>query len=39
MNHESFKNDLIKQINKYRKEHGAPNLITDTKIDKISQQI
>ena len=38
MDNESFKNDLIKQINKYRKEHGAPNLITDTKIDKISQK-
>ena len=35
---ESFKLDIIKQINKYRNNHGAKNLINDIKIDKISQK-
>ena len=34
---EIFKIDLIKQINKYRNEHGAKNLVNDSKIDKIAQ--
>ena len=37
-NIESFKFDLIKAINKYRNNHGAKNLINDSKIDKISQK-
>ena len=37
-NIESFKHDLIKQINKYRKEHGVKNLINESKIDKIAQK-
>ena len=35
---ESFKLDLIKQINKYRNNHGASNLKNDSKIDKIAQK-
>ena len=35
---ESYKLDIIKQINKYRNIHGAKNLITDANIDKISQK-
>ena len=35
---EIFKIDLIKQINKYRNEHGAKNLVNDSKIDKIAQK-
>ena len=35
---ESFKLDLIKQINKYRANHGSKKLMNDPKIDKISQQ-
>ena len=35
---ESFKQDLIKQINKYRNNHGSKKLMNDPKIDKISQQ-
>lgn len=35
---ESYKLNLIKQINKYRNNHGAKNLITDKNIDKISQK-
>ena len=37
-NIESFKKDLIKQINKYRNNHGSKKLMDDPKIDKISQQ-
>ena len=32
-----YKNDLLIQINKYRKNHGAKPLINDSKIDKIAQ--
>ena len=35
---ESFKLDLIKQINKFRNNHGASNLKNDSKIDKIAQK-
>ena len=35
---ESFKQDLIKQINKYRNNHGSKKLMNDPKIDKIAQQ-
>lgn len=35
---ESYKLDLIDQINNYRKEHGTQKLINDTKIDNISQK-
>ena len=35
---ESYKLDLIKQINKYRADHGSQKLINEIKIDKISQQ-
>ena len=35
---ESYKLDLINQINKYRSNHGSNKLINDIKIDKISQQ-
>ena len=35
---ELFKIDLIKQINKYRNEHGAKSLTNDSKIDKIAQK-
>ena len=35
---ESFKLDVIRMINKHRKEHGAPNLNNDSKIDKIAQK-
>ena len=35
---ESYKLDLIKQINKYRVDHGSQKLINEIKIDKISQQ-
>ena len=37
-NIESFKRDLIKQINKYRKEHGVKKLSNESKIDKIAQK-
>ena len=33
---ESSKLDLIKQINKFRNNHGASNLKNDSKIDKIA---
>ena len=36
---ELFKLDLIKEINKYRNEHGAKNLTNDFKIDKIAQKL
>ena len=35
---ESYKKDLINQINKYRNEHGSPKLINDIKIDNIAQK-
>ena len=35
---ESYKLDVIKQINKYRNNHGANNLTNDSKIDKIAQK-
>ena len=35
---ESYKLDLINQINNYRKSHGTQKLINDTKIDNISQK-
>lgn len=35
---ESYKIDLINQINKYRGNHGSNKIINDIKIDKISQQ-
>ena len=35
---ESYKKDLIKQINKYRNEHGADKLTNENKIDKIAQK-
>ena len=35
---ESFRFDLVKQINKYRNNHGANNLTNDSKIDKIAQK-
>ena len=35
---ESYKLDLINQINNYRKEHGTQKLINDSKIDNIAQK-
>ena len=35
---ESYKQDVIKQINKYRNQHGALSLSNDSKIDKIAQK-
>jgi len=35
---ESFRFDLVRQINKYRNNHGANNLTNDSKIDKIAQK-
>ena len=33
---ESYKQDLISQINNYRNKHGTKNLINDIKIDNIA---
>ena len=35
---ETYKNEILLQINKYRKIHGAKPLTIDTKIDKIAQK-
>ena len=35
---ESYKQDLISQINNYRNKHGTKNLINDIKIDNIAQK-
>ena len=38
MDIESFKSGFIKQVNKYRNNHGAGNLKSDSNIDEIAQQ-
>ena len=35
---ESFKQDFLQQINKYRNNHGSQKLINDKNIDKIAQK-